>query len=536
MRPTAVLLSLALLGCSADEASTVSPPHAAVDEKNDSSLLATVLDFEWDGELLTDVTWSNEQAIRDQLLYTIGHLNADHSVGRLDRLVLTNVKAGAAEGKTRITYHARMPVAWGSKTNLPTSYAFTLPRDVSSAGTMTFTDRYKASCVDFGAHDVDQGSMWYYFRPRSGGCNLAAGDVVKFTATVTVSSSNTTGKYPEYDKVWEDGALNVVAVFGKFEDGATGSDDAGIAAFNEFVAAARAELGQYTLTTTPAEIPDEPGVGTADVQLDATLPDGKKIQVVALLVDNVRTTDPHFTSRYEQLSTRADLIAYNGHAGLGQNVRALARRGQWVAGQYVIVFMNGCDTFAYVDGSLAQTRAAINADDPSGSKYLDFVVNAMPAFFASDSTASMSMIRGLASYAQPKTYEQIFAGIDSSQVVLVTGEEDNAYRPAGGGGGGKLLDEKTSVGHGEMLSFKAAVTPGSYLVALGEDSAHPGGDADLYVRLGAAPTMSKYDCRPWVDGNNETCRVTVTQATTLFVSVNGYSQDETFFTLSAVRQ
>ena len=33
------------------------------------------------------------------------------------------------------------------------------------------------------------------------------------------------------------------------------------------------------------------------------------------------------------------------------------------------------------------------------------------------------------------------------------------------------------------------------------------GDADLYLRAGAAPTTSNYDCRPYASGNNETCSV-----------------------------
>ena len=535
------MLSLALVGCGTvgedmqgnDE---VSPPHAIADGKYDSSLIATVLDFEWDGEVSTDFAFSNEQTIRDQLLYTIGHLNHDNSVGRLDRLVLSNVKSTSESGKTKITYHAKMPVAWGAKNNLPATYQMTLPRDASFDGTNTFTDKYKTKCVDFGAHEVDQGSMWYYYRPLRSGCKLDAADVVKTTAKVTVSSSNTTGMYPEYDKVWEDNTLNVVAVFGKYEDGATDSDDAGIAAYNEFVGATARRLKSLNPTTSPTTIPVSPGVANADVTFNATLPDGRKVQIVALLVDNVRTTDPHFTSRYEALSTRADLIAYNGHAGLGQNVRALAKRGKWVAGQYVIVFMNGCDTFAYVDGSLAQTRAAINTDDPTGTKYMEFVVNAMPAFFHSDSEASMAMINGLLGKEAPKTYEQIFADIDPSQVVLVTGEQDNVFKPAGGGGAGALFNEATSVSKGEMLSFSADVTPGTYLVALGEDPAHKGGDADLYVKLGTAPTLSSYACRPYSDGNNETCTVKVTAATKLFASVNGYAAGETFFTLKAVRQ
>ena len=49
------------------------------------------------------------------------------------------------------------------------------------------------------------------------------------------------------------------------------------------------------------------------------------------------------------------------------------------------------------------------------------------------------------------------------------------------------------------------------------------GDADLYVRRGAAPTTSVYDCRPYQTGNNETCSFAAPQAGTWYVTVRGYS-------------
>ena len=49
------------------------------------------------------------------------------------------------------------------------------------------------------------------------------------------------------------------------------------------------------------------------------------------------------------------------------------------------------------------------------------------------------------------------------------------------------------------------------------------GDADLYVRRGAAPTTSAYDCRPYQTGNNETCSFAAPQAGTWYVTVRGYS-------------
>ncbi|HYO53869.1 M4 family metallopeptidase [Archangium sp.] len=49
------------------------------------------------------------------------------------------------------------------------------------------------------------------------------------------------------------------------------------------------------------------------------------------------------------------------------------------------------------------------------------------------------------------------------------------------------------------------------------------GDADLYVRYGAAPSSSTYDCRPYASGNAESCPFTNPQAGTWYVMVNAFS-------------
>jgi hypothetical protein len=529
-----LILSLAAYRCDAEaplDYGEGDDTKGGFDGKSDASVLATILDFEWDGELLSDSSWNNKQTVQDQLLYTIGHLNAERSVGRLDRLELTNVKTSSVSGKTKITYHAKMPVAWGSKTNLPTKYEFTLPLDVSYSGQEAFTKKYNPACVEWGAHDVDSGSMWYYYRPDKSECKLDAADVVKFEAVVSKSTINSTGKYPEYHKVWEDGVLKVVSIFGKYEDGGTTASDAGIAAFNEFVGLMKRKLAQYNPVTVPETIPDSPGVKTPDISWSADLGNGKKIEVVALLVDNIGSTTAEFDARYNELSTRADLIAYNGHAGLGQNVRALARKGKWVAGQYVIVFMNGCDTYAYVDGSLAQTRAAINADDPTGTKYMEFVVNAMPAYFASDAEATTAIMDGLMKWGTPMTYEAIFKNIDTHQVVLVTGDNDNVYYPGYGDDPtppqpetwAGLQGEGSLAKNAEQKYETPALAAGKYKFAMTGT-----GDADLYVKVGKAPTTASYDCRPYKTGSAETCTVSLNTTAPIYVMVRGYSTSSTF--------
>ncbi|WP_444944135.1 M4 family metallopeptidase [Microbulbifer sp. ZKSA006] len=49
------------------------------------------------------------------------------------------------------------------------------------------------------------------------------------------------------------------------------------------------------------------------------------------------------------------------------------------------------------------------------------------------------------------------------------------------------------------------------------------GDADLYVRYGATPTSSNWDCRPYLSGNEETCTFSNPSAGTWYISVLGYT-------------
>ena len=536
--PNLILLPsilLTLAGCAAPTGAGGSGDGTGpdTDGKADSSAVAVFLNMEVRGEVWTQSSWNPQGAIDQQLFYTVGQLNGDDSVSRLDRVeMLSSPETEDVDGWTRIRYHARIPVAWGKRDDVPEQYEFVLPRDVSSSGLSSFMEKYGHDCVDGSAHDVDAGILWYYYRPAAYRCMLDDSDVVRVEATVTPSDIQTTGKFPEYHEVWEDSELRVTAVFGKYDDGATSASDAGISAYNRFIREVQTRLGELELTTVPAEIPASPGVEVPEVTFEAALPDGKKVIVNALLVDNVRTAGAQFDARYAELSTRSDLIVYSGHSGLGANIQALARKGRWAPGQYVIVFMNGCDTYAYVDGALNQAHAEVNPDDPTGTKYVDIVTNAMPSFFSSMPRAALAMIDGLMAYESPRTYERIFQDIDRSQVVLVSGEQDNVFVPGMDDGGGDDpppdgwagMNESGTVGRDEEARFETPQLPaGRYVFEMRGD-----GDADLHVRIGTQPTATLYDCRPYDPDSTETCEVEVSTPAAVHVMVRGYADSSSF--------
>jgi hypothetical protein len=95
--------------------------------------------------------------------------------------------------------------------------------------------------------------------------------------------------------------------------------------------------------------------------------------------------------------------------------------------------------------------------------------------------------------------------------------------PPGGGGGGGTPQQGSATGQlaqGQRHEYQAfSVVPGSRFVATIQGS----GDADLYVRFGAMPTLAAFHCRPYLDGSLEQCDVDVPAGvTTTYVMVHGF--------------
>jgi len=105
---------------------------------------------------------------------------------------------------------------------------------------------------------------------------------------------------------------------------------------------------------------------------------------------------------------------------------------------------------------------------------------------------------------------------------------DQSVGASGGGGGGEAItvNESGSADKDEWVHF------GPYDAGDGAFTVNMTGtnDADLYVRRGAQPTTSDYDCRPYVGGSTETC--TVAGPGPIYVSVRGYSTATSTFDLT----
>ncbi|MFD0725327.1 trypsin-like serine protease [Lysobacter brunescens] len=95
----------------------------------------------------------------------------------------------------------------------------------------------------------------------------------------------------------------------------------------------------------------------------------------------------------------------------------------------------------------------------------------------------------------------------------------------GGGGTGTVVHNVNlpSVSTGNWSSMYTVAIPAG-TTSLVVNISGGTGDADLYVRAGAAPTTTSYNCRPYLSSNTETCTINNPVAgTTYYIGVRAYS-------------
>ena len=421
--PVVLALSSSAFACSTPAADGAEAGNDAI-TSNDGK----ILDFTFKGEVIASSDTKARQAVVSQLAYTQGILTTnERGNGHVGHVVLTDVvETPVADGKKKITYTAQLPVAWPKTGNaVPTSYDLPVPKDITALE--AFNAKYDGKC---GANEYGQEEFWHDFNPKAAACALDDADVTRSRATVKPYAGETTGKYPEYDQMWQDGELDVVAIFGLIS-GTTDSDtDPGVGEYKRFVSGTQGLLtgGVVTSNTKTTSILRDTTI-TGKVTIGGQQ---RPVKIDVLLVSEMKSVGPDFDTRYAPVSEKADLIMYDGHAGLGKNVNALARKGTVTAGKYQLVLLNGCQTFAYIDTTMNDRRIEANgaANDPAGTKYMDVIGNALPGYTNNLTNMSMSLVRAsIKSDVAPKTFNDLLNEMPEEHLVVVFGEEDNRFHP-----------------------------------------------------------------------------------------------------------
>ncbi|MBK8216113.1 MAG: hypothetical protein IPK71_20480 [Myxococcales bacterium] len=411
-------LCLFAAGCSAETSEPTEDTTDVAITSNDGKLF----DFTFDAEVVASSSAEARDAIVAQLAYVQGalttHVGGNGQVGLVEVGGLTEAAADA--GKKRIAYKAKLPVIWPKSVATPRTYELVLPRDVTALD--RFNRTYDGTC---GKNEYGVDTFWHDFNPKASGCTPAAADVVRAPVTVTRSANATTNKYPEYDKMLEDGAIDVVGVFGIIssdtpqDEGAREMENVIEKTMGTLTGATRKDAGRSATVVKSSEVTGKATVGGREIT----------VSFRAVLVNEVAAAGADFDAIYGPASEKADLIVYSGHSGLGKNVNSLAERTKVAKGKYQVLYLNGCQTFGYLGRALHDKKIAVNgATDPKGTKFLDVVANALPAY-GDDGATGLDLYRAILDQARPRSYNDLLRGFSRIHLVAVFGEDDNTFAP-----------------------------------------------------------------------------------------------------------
>lgn len=387
-----------------------------------SSTAAQILDFGFEAQVVAAASTEARKAIVSQLMYTQGILmSAGNGNAQIGNVQLEGIVESPAGDSKRITYRAALPVAWPKDVTPPSSYELVLPLDVTRLS--SFNATYDGRCGKAG-HGQD--AFWFDWNPKADRCNVEVTDVTKASVSVSPSARRTDGRYPEYDLIWSDDRLDVTALFSVIVDG--GARDLGFINARSFIDGAKRQLGraETNRNETSSSVLEDTTI-TGKVSIGGRERD---VKLDVLVVPKLTEAGPDFEARYGPLSERADLLLYNGHAGLGAEINAFGRAGKVATAKYQLALLNGCQTFAYIDTTMTDRRRAANgSSDPNGTRYLDVVANALTSRTESFVETSDVLIDAVLHSDTPRSYSDLLRGMPDRQIPVVFGEEDNHFSP-----------------------------------------------------------------------------------------------------------
>jgi len=184
------------------------------------------------------------------------------------------------------------------------------------------------------------------------------------------------------------------------------------------------------------------------------------------------------------------------------------------------------------DGVLSTLNSGSGA--PAGQTYAYYqgtsmaaphVAGAAALMYSLDSSLTPSAVESILK-STARSFPASCGSCGSGIVDAAAAVAEVGGNPPGGGGGGNELSKgvaKTGLSGstGSQQVFTLDVPAGASNLTFNISGGS--GDADLYVRFGAAPTTSTYDCRPFRNGNNETCNISNVQTGKYYVMIRGYS-------------
>lgn len=283
----------------------------------------------------------------------------------------------------------------------------------------------KSRCSD--EHYNSEGDFFYFWDTDQPGCPLRRSNpyVLEFEGGMT-KLENTKSTYPEYDRLYSQEKLSISVIVG-FINGVNPSrlskKDEGYASFTQ-LGQKLSEAG-FNLTAQGRE-----GINhlqTYQKQLTNAFGVQQTITLNLILADSETDANGTFTKRFKWALENSQIVAYDGHSGLGGYLDIVRFPRLRLPNFYQIFFFNGCSSYPYYNSMYFASKSG-------GSKNLEILTAGLPTLTSTSVSNMMAFLSPFIS-GRVTSYQTLLRNLERSNeaettyLMGINGDEDNHWRP-----------------------------------------------------------------------------------------------------------
>ncbi|MCK6600136.1 MAG: hypothetical protein L6Q37_17360, partial [Bdellovibrionaceae bacterium] len=327
----------------------------------------------------------------------------------------------------------------------PNTYSFYLPVNPFQVWQKSLapgkTNPYP--CTD--SHYAVEKYFWYFFNPKSYGCELVENKDYAQVQGQVQFIINTKATYPEYERLFVNGELNFHILFGmdnsSLDWNPQSSTDLSAQSYRQLKKALVqwgytsrvwsaqevknffGNLGYFGQKPYVEELSKQTNNGTVKYRIffgASTIYEGLAFQ--------------KFLSYSLQDSS---IMLYAGHSGLGEylnldlminnsNINNSPLKMTANQSRYQIYFFNSCSSYPYYNSQYFSLKKT--AQDPKGTKNLDIITNGLSTLFIAIAPSSYALMQAVEIYAtqnKKTSYQEIISKANSDNLIGINGDEDN---------------------------------------------------------------------------------------------------------------
>jgi hypothetical protein len=282
-------------------------------------------------------------------------------------------------------------------------------------------------CTD--AHYNTEGDFFYFWDPENRGCPLKG----KHPQVVQTEGSlkeltNTVKTYPEYNKLYKTDTLKISIILGYIDDvnyDSLNTDDDAFLTMLEI----EENLAGQNFNKIQSKVEDVITVySTYTKKITNELGKVQNVEVNLVLTDtDINTPYKTFDKEFTKALRNSQIVAYDGHSGLGANLSLDYLGIRSLPDFYQIYFINGCTSYSYFNQTYFNTK-------PGGTKNLEIITSGLPTL---SYTSGSNMIAFIKPFLKGKivSYQKLMTDIENSNqdagtyLMGVNGDEDNKFQP-----------------------------------------------------------------------------------------------------------